>query len=109
MSGISKKHLNEREFKRIKQVLAAGVSVAMTAKAVDRTYATVQRVSKAKAFEDYRKPKATKMVVTPSTATANQLDILHLVQNINDEIVEIKKSIKWLEENTAVPTRRKLW
>lgn len=105
MSKVKKKHINEAEFNKIKALQNYGLTASMVSKATNRSNATVGVVFRHKTFKDYRSRNANKVkrpAVNPSKVTANELDIIHTLQNINDTLLNVDKRLQWLEENVPV-------
>lgn len=49
------KHMTAKEFKKIKAVLDAGVSVSHAIKIVGRSAGTINRIKRSKSFSEYKK------------------------------------------------------
>lgn len=100
-----RKHISEQEFDKIKQLLELGLKPSMISKAMDRSPSAISTVVHATSYKEMRKPKQPK-AQTLSTVTANDLDMINALQNINATLVNMGKSIKFIEENVEVNKRR---
>lgn len=117
------KHVTEKEFDSIKSLLKAGVDFNTVGKAMGRSYNTVNRVNSQDNYEDF---KLRDKPVEPPTATElpAQIDsksVTYMLQNINDNLVELRNSytemqnsLAWLEKNVVAVepskiVKRRLW
>lgn len=106
---MGKKHLTEAEFKLHKQLLEAGLSVSKVAKTLGRSYNVVSRINTNSSLDAYRK-SVTSINGTRKEAPASQdkygADLVAVLENISTKLSDMSTSLKWLEENCAVPHRK---
>lgn len=114
MAGVKGKgtQFTEKEYKKIKEILNVGVSIAKTAKIVDRSQGLVGLVSKTNTFQEYQeynrarfaKADEKKAVPTPVVKT-NDDKFIEVLVRVADSLERLANAWDTPLERTAKESR----
>lgn len=90
--------IKQEDFNRVKQFQEADILPWKTAQLLGFQPSTVGKIYKLETFEEMYPAKETKPTVPD--------ELVEILKNINSELVDINKRLKWLEEHVPVADRK---